>query len=97
MEAFILADRVLALTHSAPARPKYLKRYDLPPRTPSTPQRLLLPRRPLAPANLLNAPRTKDLLATLACSQTDTSLSSSNHASHPLQNPKMDKYFTIAS
>lgn len=86
MEAFILADRVLARTHHVPERPKYLKRYDIPLHSSTTSHAPALPRRPLGSSHLLNTPKTKHLLKGLCLEPAQSCLTS----------PKLDKYFTVA-
>ena len=67
MEAFILADRVLASEHmnTIQAKPKYLKKYELS-STPTPSRKRPSPTfKPYHPILLLNAPRTKHLLKSL--------------------------------
>ena len=68
MEAFILADRVIAQKHmeTPTPRPKYLKKYDLPPHTPAVRVRTAPNRKHLKCMALINVPKVKDLLSDLS-------------------------------
>jgi hypothetical protein len=91
MEAFILADRVLTKEHMSRqnARPKYLKKYDLPPHTPKNRTQTSAHRKPLTPLSSFNVPRTKDLLTGLVNLIERESSSPNSH--------KIEKYFTMSS
>lgn len=74
---------------SSQEKPKYLKKYDLPPTALKPRTRTLPHRRPFLPISVVNAPRTKDLLSHL-----------SNYQQMPKSSQpsmKIEKYFTLSS